>query len=122
MNKNFGLSDTEMELMELFWQTTMPLSFKEIMSYCNECLKKNWKKQTLNTYLTALVKAGLVSVCTESRCYTYTVSMTKEELKQSWTRILVRDCFNNSVGNFVVSFTGGQKLSEQEREELKKLL
>lgn len=122
MGKNFGLSDTELELMELFWQTTTPLSFKEILDYCNEHLNKNWKKQTLNTYLSNMVKSGLLSVCTESRHHTYAASCTKDELRKNWTKSLVRDHFDNSIGKFVASFTGGKKLTEEEKEELKKLL
>lgn len=122
MGKNFGLSDTEMQLMELFWKSENPLSFKEILDYCNECLKKNWKKQTLNTYLSNLAKAGLLSVGNDSRYYSYSALCTKEGLKENWTKSLVREHFDNSIGRFVAAFTGGKKLTAEEKEELKKLL
>ena len=40
---------------------------------------------------------------------------------QKWTRKLVKTSFNNSIFNFVSAFTGGQKLTREEAEELKKL-
>ena len=52
----FGLTSTEAEIMEMFWKQNAPLSFKEIMDYVVTFLKKDWKSQTLNTYLSNLKK------------------------------------------------------------------
>ena len=60
MKHFFGLTAVEVELMELFWNTSEPLSFKEVMDYVTTVLNKAWKKQTLNTYLSNMQKAGLI--------------------------------------------------------------
>ena len=52
MNKNFGLSYTEKEIMELLWQSGEPLSFREILDYANDTWKKNWEKTDIE-YLSA---------------------------------------------------------------------
>ena len=67
MKTFFGLTTVEVEIMDIFWNATRPLSFKEILDYVNSILKKDWKKQTLNAYLAKLQKAGLV--CTERSSY-----------------------------------------------------
>ena len=59
-SKLYKLSDTEQVIMEIFWEAEDALTFKEIMTLANEKLNKNWKKQTVNTYLANLQKAGLL--------------------------------------------------------------
>lgn len=122
MDKNFGLSHTEKEIMELLWQSEEPLSFREILDHANEVWKKNWKKQTLNTYLLNMQKAGLIGSERGKGYQVYFPMCTKEEHIQNWTRKLVRETFEGSLYSFVVAFTGGEKLTEEEAEELRKLI
>ena len=57
MDKKFGLSETEYELMEFFWDNPGEKSFKEILEYFNNVKGKNWKKQTLSTFFKELLAA-----------------------------------------------------------------
>lgn len=122
MDKNFGLSHTEKEIMELLWQSEKPLSFREILDYANETWEKNWKKQTLNTYLLNMQKAGLIGSERGKVYQVYFPMCTKEEHIRNWTRKLVKETFGGSLYSFVVAFTGGEKLTEEEAEELRKLI
>ena len=122
MKNFFGLTAVEVELMELFWNTSEPLSFKEVMDYVTTVLNKAWKKQTLNTYLSNMQKAGLIQAERSSYRYRYMAACTKDEYIQRWTQKLVEDSYDNSIGNFVAAFTGGQKLSQEEAEKLRKLI
>ena len=60
MKKKYGLTYTEMEIMEFLWSQENEVQFKEILIYANEKLHKDWKRQTLSTYLKNLQMAGLV--------------------------------------------------------------
>lgn len=123
MGKNYGLTNTEMEIMELLWHAKGPLPFKELLRYANEEWKKNWKKQTLNTYLNNLQKMGLVEIDRNATPrYLYYALCTKEELVRNWTRKMVKEYFDNSISGLVAAFTGGEKLSKEEAEKLKKML
>lgn len=121
MGSNYGLTDVEMDLMELFWKENKPLPFKEILDYANTTLGRAWKKQTLSTYLTNLKKMGLLEADSSQRFFTYYPTCTKEEYIHQWTKELVKKSFNNSFGDFVMAFTGGKKLSKEEADKLKKL-
>ena len=80
MKKIFNLSDTELEIMEFIWKAEKKLTFKEIMEYVNESMSKNWKKQTVSTYLTHLQESGLLEVDkTMPRTYLYSAACSKEE-------------------------------------------
>ncbi len=91
------------------------------MEYTTIILKKNWKKQTLNTYLSNLQKVGLVQVERSNYHYRYLAACTKRGYIQQWTQKLVEDFYGNSIGNFVAVFARGEKLSEEEAQKLKKL-
>ena len=58
MKKNYGLTNTEMQIMELLWDADEPMTFREIMNVATTEWKKTWKVQTLNTFLTGLQKMG----------------------------------------------------------------
>ena len=123
MKKNYGLTNTEMELMNIFWESTdSRFTFKELTSYTHNVLGKQWKYQTLGTYLANLQRMGLLDVDTSGKNYVYYPRCSKEEYIHQWTKKLVCSAFDNSIGKFVQAFTGGGKLSEEEAEELKKLL
>ena len=92
------------------------------MDYVTTVMNKAWKKQTLNTYLSNMQKAGLIQAERSSYRYRYMAACTKDEYIQRWTQKLVEDSYDNSIGNFVAAFTGGQKLSEEEAEKLRKLI
>lgn len=122
MKQNYGLTSTKMELMELFWDTKQPYTFRELLQYSNEVLGKNWKKQTLSTYLTNLQKMGLLDVSAKGKNNVYQASGTKDEYIHQWTEKLVRTAFDSSISKLVAAFTGGKKLSKEEAEEIKRLM
>lgn len=123
MKDIFKLTDTEQSIMELLWELNEPLSLREMVEYLNVKLHKNWKKQTVGTYLSHLQQEGLIWADKRGvRFYLYEPTCTKEEYKQMCVRRLVEKSFDNSIASFVAAFTGGKKLSKEEADELRKLL
>ena len=122
MKKNYGLTNTEMQIMELLWQVDGPVTFREIMDTSSNEWGKNWKVQTLSTYLITLQKMGLVDSERSGCSNAYQAVCSKEEHIHNWTRKLVETCFDNSFSRFALAFVGNGKLSKEDAEELKKLL
>lgn len=122
MGRNYGLSNTEMLIMELLWQAEKAMSFKEIMDVAQNEWKKTWKAQTLNTYLINLQKMKMVEADKSSTHYLYYALCSKDELIHNWTQQLVKDCFENSISKLFSAFIGNEKISGEEAEELKKML
>lgn len=122
MEKKYGLSQTEYEIMELFWSTENALSFKEILAYFNTEKNKNWKKQTLSTFLKILQDKELIKSDTSGKKYRYYAVHTKEEHIYIWIHQLFKSSFENSMSKFLVAFSGGNKLSESDVKELKEYL
>lgn len=122
MEKKYGLSQTEYEIMELFWSTDRKLSFKEILEYFNDKKKKNWKKQTLSSFLKILQDKNFIKFDTSGKKYQYYAVNKKEEHIHSWTRQLLEKSFENSMGKFLMAFSGGVRLSKKEVDELREYL
>lgn len=123
MKKNYGLTNTELQIMELLWQSDTPMAFREIMDVARNEWKKTWKVQTLNTYLINLQKMELVGTDRTATQYNvYYPLRSKEEHIHNWTRKMVEVCFDNSICSLFSAFIGNQKLSEEDAEELRKML
>ena len=58
MKKNYGLTNTELQIMELLWSEKRPMTFREIMDVAKNEWKKEWKVQTLNTFLLYFIKSS----------------------------------------------------------------
>lgn len=121
-HNTWGLTSTELELMEIFWKQEEGISFKNLLDYLNEMLGKEWKRQTLSTYLSNLQRLGLVSSNGQRKNSIYYATCTKDEYEHVQTQELVRKCYDNSLVRFLSAFTGGQKLSKKEADSLKKML
>lgn len=122
MERKYGLSQTEYEIMELFWSVEEALSFKEVLQYFNEEKGKGWKKQTVSSFLKILQDKNMIEADTSRTRYKYYAVHTKEEHVHLWIRHLIEDSFENSVGKFLVAFSGGERLNEKDAEELKEYL
>lgn len=123
MKKNYGLTNTELQIMELLWAAKEPMSFRDIMGVATTEWKKSWKVQTLNTFLLGLQKMGLVGTDKSMSTYNmYYALCTKEQHIHSWTKKMAAECYGNSFARFVAAFIGDGKLSEEEADELRKLL
>lgn len=122
MKKNYGLTNTELQIMELLWTAQEPMSFREIMDVAVNDWKKTWKVQTLNTFLLGLQKMNLVRTEKGASCNLYYAFCSKEQHIHNWTKRLVEEYYENSLSRFVTVFLGDEKLSEEEAEMIRKLL
>lgn len=123
MKKNYGLTNTELQIMELLWAAKEPMSFRDIMDVATAEWKKSWKVQTLNTFLLGLKKMGLVGTDKSMSTYNmYYALCTKEQHIHNWTKKMVAECYENSFARFVAAFIGDGKLTEEEADELRRLL
>lgn len=126
MKKYYGLTKTETEIMDIFWNCEKDgkkeLSFKEMTEYSQTVLGKAWKMQTLNTFLTNLHKMGLLGIRAQGRKNMYYAACTREEHIHNWTKSLVKTEFENSIGKLLAAYTGGEELSDEEAEEILKII
>ncbi len=82
---------------------------------------KDYKVQILNTFLCGLQKMNLVETRREVSCNVYYAICTREQQMHKWTKKIVAEFYDNSIGQFVKLFIGEGKLSEKDADELRKL-
>lgn len=118
----YGLSDTELEIMELFWSQNQPLLFGDIMDFFIS-QGKNWKKQTLHTHLSRLIEKNALTCTKKGQKNIYALSCSKADYISTWTNSLLDSTFNGSINDFMVALVGARdSLSQKELDELRKFL
>ena len=110
---NYELSKTEEEIMQLLWENNRPMKTGEIMNHFTKN-GKEWKRQTLNTLLIRLEEKGVI----ERKRGVVSARYTQKELEQIECRDFVKTRFGSKLSNFVLAFTGGERIDEDEADEL----
>lgn len=111
-------SEAELLILEYLWEKNTPASFSEIMNYLHEKKHKDWKKQTINTFLARLIQKELLSVDKTSRKAVYSPMLSSEEFYHDYAYWILNTSFDGSLKNFIAAFTGNQKLSQKDKNEL----
>lgn len=123
MPQLYGLSETEFYIMDMIWKSNKPLLFNEIIEYFNVHGDRNWKKQTVHTHLSRLIKKGVLKTLGTGARNLYVPAISKEAYIQKWTSDFLKEFFDGSLSKFISAFTGNANhLSQKDIEELQQLL
>jgi predicted transcriptional regulator len=114
-----SLSETEMKLMEVIWNMNRTFKSNELLDFFSENEGKEWKGQTIATFLSRLVAKGLLSVEREGRANLYTPRVTFKEYKRKEAQSLLDTMYRGSLKNFL-STLYEDKITSNELDELKK--
>lgn len=112
------LSQNELYILEFLWKENTPQGFANILSYFNSVTNKNWKKQTMSTYITRLIKAGFIKTDHSGTKLQYYPAITRNDYYQNIASDIVEESFSGSLSFFVSAFTGKNKISADEKEKL----
>jgi predicted transcriptional regulator len=115
MEQTYKLFDAEYRFMDLVWEE-QPVASGELVRLCEERL--GWKKSTTYTVLRKLCIRGILQNC-ES---VVTALVGREEAQRFESRALVEKSFGGSLPQFLTAFLGGSSISEQEAEELRRII
>ena len=70
-----SLSESEMEIMEVIWESAAPVTTAQLLEVFSH---KGWKAQTMSTFLSRLVEKGVLAVERRGKANLYTPAMTPE--------------------------------------------
>lgn len=122
MKKEFNISISEEEIMKLLWETNRKMPSKEILDFFNKEYNKNWKKQTLNTFLKRLLQENCIQRISEDRRYLYAPIISKKEYELKKAEQFISSSYNGSFINFICALSGGKLISEEEANDIRKLM
>ena len=113
--REYKLTESEEKFAELIWLNE-PIGSGDIVKLCEK--EMNWKKSTTYTVLKKLCEKGIF----KNENAVVSSLITKDEYYSRQSIHFVEDTFGGSLPRFLAAFIGGKKLSQQQAEELKKLI
>ena len=113
-----AMSATEFYILKYLWSRETPATFSEIMTHFNEEEKKEWKKQTVNTFLTRLAQKGFLNIDKSGKRAIYIPSVSRKKYYEDYAQQIIEDSYEGSLKNFVCAFTKNHKLTSNEKVEL----
>ena len=113
-----AMSATEFYILKYLWSRETPATFSEIMTHFNEEEKKEWKKQTVNTFLTRLAQKGFLNIDKSGKRAIYIPSVSRKKYYEDYAQQIIEDSYEGSLKNFDCTFTENHKLTSNEKEEL----
>lgn len=116
------LTDCEVLVMKVIWENDEVMSIQEITSRINQRYKKDWKLQTVSTFLSRAVKKGYLEMKRSGRSFLYYPLVTEEEYGKREIVKCVEDWGSGRLGNLIASFAETKKLSEEEKDYIRRVL
>lgn len=115
------LSETEMEVMQIIWDSGHPMTSSELLDIFARNKGKEWKGQTMATFLARLVEKGvLISTKQQGRTNIYEPYMSPEEYRSREAKSLLETLYEGSVKNFLATLYDGKELTKDEIAELRR--
>lgn len=114
---NTKLYDSELKVMEVLWKEG-DASAKHISEVLNAEI--GWNKNTTYTVIKKCVEKGAIERYGSN--YMCKPLISKENVEEFETKELIDKLFHGSKINFFASFVSHEKLSEEERRQIKKML
>ncbi|ABZ85430.1 hypothetical protein HM1_2921 [Heliomicrobium modesticaldum Ice1] len=113
--EKYKLFDAEYKFVSIIWDNE-PINSTELVKLCAD--KLGWKKSTTYTVLKKLCERGIL----QNKDATVTSLVKREDVQRYESRAVLEKTFDGSLPKFLTAFLSGRKLSEQEAEELKRII
>ena len=92
-----AMSATEFYILKYLWSRETPATFSEIMTHFNEEEKKEWKKQTVNTFLTRLAQKGFLNIDKSGKRAIYIPSVSRKKYYEDYAQQIIEDSYEGSL-------------------------
>ena len=119
IKNSFSISEAEYQVMKLIWDKA-PVSTKEVTEILT--VESSWKPKTIQTLLSRLVKKGAIGYKKEGRVFVYTPLIKEEDYVEQESSSFLNKFYDGALNSMVVNFLEQDKLTENDINELKKIL
>ena len=102
------LTSAETIVMKTIWDADHEMSLSEIVRRANEAYEKDWKPQTVSTYLTKLVQKEFVRMHREGRFFFYEILVQEEDYRSEQADKFIKFWDEGSVIHFLESYYKGK--------------
>lgn len=119
MDRSKKMSETESEIMEVLWNSNVPMSATELITHFSEHCGKVWMPPTMATFLLRLREKGLVDSTRRGRVPYYYPVQTRAAYERNIAREVLDNMYEGSLAKFFAALCGDTSLSEEDRSEIK---
>ena len=116
------LTECEELVMKIVWDAGEELSLMEIMQRVNDKFRKDWKPQTVSTFLARLVRKGYLKHYRQGRVFFYQILVPLEDYKSRMTQEFINFWHRGCADNMLMSLLMTRSLKQGEIEQIKVLL
>lgn len=113
------ISDAEWIVMKVLWEEA-PLTATKIIEALSS--NKEWSPKTIHSLISRLVKKGALGVNKEMPQYEFYPLVDKRDCILEETRSFIQKVYDGSLHLMLANFIKDEKISEEELEELQRLL
>lgn len=113
--EKYKLYDAEYKFANIIWDNE-PINSTELVRLCAD--KLEWKKSTTYTVLKKLCERGIL----QNSDTIVTALVKREDVQRYESNAVVKKAFDGSLPKFLTAFLGERKITEQEAEELKRII
>lgn len=116
MIKKSSISDAELEILNVLWQSKVPLSAYDIRSRLNET--RRWERTTVLTLIRRLVDKGIMNQ--EKRdVYYYSPNIAREDYRKEETKNFITRLYQGNSKDLVAALFQDDNLTQEDIEELR---
>lgn len=116
------LTNCEVLVMRVIWNSAEIMSIQEITSKINHTFHKDWKTQTVSTFLSRAVKKGYLEMKRNGRSFDYYPLVSEQEYGKRKINKCVEIWSDGKLENLIASFSETNKLSEQEKMQIRRVI
>lgn len=113
--EHYKLFDAEFKLMCIVWEAE-PMTTRKLTELCLE--KLGWKRTTTYTVLRKLSDRGIL----QSDNSNVTSIVKREQVQKYESEFILEKAFDGSLPKFIAAFLNDKTLSDDEAEEMKRLI
>lgn len=116
------LTTCEELVMKTIWDASEELSLTEIMQRVNDKYHKEWKPQTVSTFLARIVDKGYLRSYRQGRVFFYQILVPLEEYRGQQAKEFVEFWYHNNADEFLRSLMAARELRVKETARIRKLI
>lgn len=116
------LTECEQLVMKVIWDAEDELSLMEVLDRVNAKFDKDWKPQTVSTFLARLVKKEYLRHYRDGRQFFYRIEVPLAEYKGELTNDYVSFWNHDNADEFLCALSNERPLRPDEIERINKLI
>lgn len=116
------LTNAELLVMKCIWDTPEDLVLSEVVSIVNDRYQKDWRPQTVSTYLAHLVQKDFLKMTRNGKIYTYHPLVKESDYRAKEMTNFVEFWGNGSPSAFLSAFFKDKKVDSEELAQLRGLI